>query len=82
VLKYDSDVSEMQRQTEEVRLKMAEEQDKLLELEEYFDKIDTSTKHRNIELEILSAFNKRILMARTVMLKASTNIQTQAKRSE
>jgi len=61
---------------------MAEEQDKLLELEEYFDKIDTSTKHRNIELEILSAFNKRILMARTVMLKASTNIQTQAKRSE
>ena len=75
VLKYDNAVTDIQRQTEETKLKMTEEKDRLRDLEDYFNKIDANLKYRKLELEILSALCERKMVAITSLDQASCNLQ-------
>ena len=62
VSEYDTNMAEMQRQIKEIKLKMAEEKDRLRELEEYFAKIDANQKRQSREVAILATFRRRVPM--------------------
>ena len=68
-------MAEMQRQTEEIKLKMAEEKERLRELEEYFAKIDANQKRQSREVAILATFRKRGFLADKFLHNSSTSIQ-------
>lgn len=72
---YDTNMAEMQRQTEEIKLKMAEEKERLRELEEYFAKIDANQKRQSREVAILATFRKRVFLADKFLHNSSTSIQ-------
>lgn len=75
VSQYDTNMAEMQRQTEEIKLKMAEEKERLRELEEYFAKIDANQKRQSREVAILATFRKRVFLADKFLHNSSTSIQ-------
>ena len=75
VSEYDTNMAEMQRQIKEIKLKMAEEKDRLRELEEYFAKIDANQKRQSREVAILATFRRRVFAAEKVLHDSSTSIQ-------
>ena len=75
VSKYDKNMAEMLRQTEEIKQKMIFEKVKLRELEEYFAKIDANQKRQNEEVSILAAFRTRVYRAEMVLYDAARVIQ-------
>jgi len=63
------------RQTEEIKEKMTSERDDLLDLEEYFAKVDANQKRQNVEIEVLSIFAQRRNFVKGKLNREATSIQ-------
>mmetsp|Transcript_15355 Transcript_15355/g.46040 ORF Transcript_15355/g.46040 Transcript_15355/m.46040 type:complete len:154 (+) Transcript_15355:947-1408(+) len=75
VIKYDENMAALLRQTEEIKEKMTSERDDLLDLEEYFAKVDANQKRQNVEIEVLSIFAQRRNFVKGKLNREATSIQ-------
>ncbi|KAJ8600908.1 hypothetical protein CTAYLR_005048 [Chrysophaeum taylorii] len=73
--KYNRDIDDIKRQTEEIEAKMAAEEEELRVLEEHFAKVDANEKRKNDEEALLDAFRARVKQAEQVLDDAATNVQ-------
>lgn len=72
--KYDSEMFKLDKETEELKQTMDEEKAQLMELEEYFAKIDANKQKADEEDRIISEFKHRMQAAMDVLHTAATNI--------